>query len=504
MGNALAGLKDTKRALQEIEQAIAIDPSSAPAWTARGAVQFVGGSREAAGEAFQKAGAWLLALDSVEARLALANYQWATGDVARAEATLKGALSLSSNTAAHRALALMYLTTQRVAEAEPHFRTLADQDPAARLNLADYYAGAGRRDDAATILRAIPQGEDKAQARAARLRLASLKYSAGRKAGSTCHARRARRREAARRGRARGQGANAARGWTCGRSRSTRARGRQGRFRFGSRARDTLGLAVLAIGDADEAERAFGQVLSINPRASAARLQLSRIDLARGDAARAYATAEDAARHWPDDAAAAVLMVRSLRAQGDSARAHREVSSSLGRHGRVAELHAEMGWIALAQREHKSAAASFGEALRLAPRLDQGWVGVVTVHAAQSDFAGARAMLQQRLAEVPGRRPASRAVRAELSPAVGGADREAEQELRAVVTADASQLEVVPTFWGGLNVSQGQLDRALSVYEMLARRSKRQAGPRTMIGMIHESKGDRASARSAYETALQG
>lgn len=149
MGHALAGLKDTKRALQEIEQAIAIDPSSAPAWTALGAVQFVGGSREDAGAAFQKAVD--VAPRAVEPRLALANYQWATGDVAGAEATLKHALSLDANTAAvHRSLALMYLTTRRVAEAEPHFRALADQDPGARLNLADYYVGRTKAHDVHT------------------------------------------------------------------------------------------------------------------------------------------------------------------------------------------------------------------------------------------------------------------------------------------------------------------------------------------------------------------
>jgi putative PEP-CTERM system TPR-repeat lipoprotein len=497
MGNALAGLKDTRRALQEIEQAIAIDPASAPAWSALGAVRFVGGSREAAGDAFQKAVD--VAPNAVEPRLALANYQWATGDVARAEATLKGALSLGSNAAAHRALALMYLTTQRVAEAEPHFRALAEQDPGARLNLADYYAVAGRRDEAATVLRAIQKEEDKAQARAARLRLASLEYSAGRKAEAHAML------DALITEKPRDVDARVAKARTLlteGRADEAVTHAREAiKADSGSAdAQYTLGLAVLAMGDAAEAERAFGQVLSINPRASAARLQLSRIHLAKGDAARAYATAEDAARQRPDDAAAAVLMVRSLRAQGDLARAHREVSSSLGRHGHVAELHAEMGWIALVQRDHKSAAASFGEALRLAPRLHEARVGVITVHVAQSDFAGARARLQQWLAESPN--DTQLHVLSARTSLAAGRTTEAEQELRAVVTADASQLEGYDLL-GRIYVSQGQLDRALSEYETLAGRSKRQAGPRTMIGMIHEANGDRASARAAYEAALQ-
>ena len=45
LGNALAGLNDTSRAVKQMEQAISLDPSYAPAWTALGAVQFLGGSR---------------------------------------------------------------------------------------------------------------------------------------------------------------------------------------------------------------------------------------------------------------------------------------------------------------------------------------------------------------------------------------------------------------------------------------------------------------------------
>jgi tetratricopeptide (TPR) repeat protein len=181
MGNALAGLKDTKRALQEIEQAIALDPASAPAWTALGAVQFAGGGRERAGESFQKAVA--LAPQKVEPRLALANYQWAQGDAAAAERTLKEALALDKDAiVVHRSLALLYLATRRIADAEPHFVAVAAKEPSARLTLADYYVGSNRKEDALRVLGEVEQGQDKADVRAAKLRRASLEFAAGRKA----------------------------------------------------------------------------------------------------------------------------------------------------------------------------------------------------------------------------------------------------------------------------------------------------------------------------------
>jgi tetratricopeptide (TPR) repeat protein len=499
MGNALAGLKDTKRALKEIEQAIAIDPSSAPAWTALGAVQFAGGGRAAAGEAFQKAVA--VAPQSVEPRLALANYQWASGDVQAAETTLKGALSLDPNAAVvHRSLALLYVSTRRPNEAEPHFRALAAKDPAARLTLADYFAATGRRDEAVTLLGQIETGQDKQDVRAARLRRASLEYAAGRKAEAhaildALVAEKPRNVEA-RVAKARALLMDGGRAAAAVEHAREAVKADSG----SAEAQYVLGRATLAAGSVEEAEAAFNQVLSINPRAAAARLQLARIQLAKGDPARAYSTAEEAARQRPDDPSAAVLMARSLRTQGAVARAQRQVTAALVSHPHVPELHLEQGWIALGRRDHPAAAAAFGEALKLSPRLHEARAGIVAAEVAQGQVARARERLNEWLASTPGD-PRLRVLSARTS-LVAGRTAEAERDLREIVSTDASQLEAYDLL-GRIYVSQGRLDRALAEYEALGARVKQPAGVRTMIGMIHEARGDRVSARAAYEQALQ-
>ena len=71
LGNAMAGMSDTARAMKQIEEAIGLDPSYAPAWTSLGAMRFHGGQRAEAGEAFTRA--IELAPKSADARLALAN-----------------------------------------------------------------------------------------------------------------------------------------------------------------------------------------------------------------------------------------------------------------------------------------------------------------------------------------------------------------------------------------------------------------------------------------------
>jgi tetratricopeptide (TPR) repeat protein len=179
LGNAHAGLHEPRSALRQIEQAINLEPSYAPAWTALGAVKFVGGQREEAAVAFRKAVE--LAPTSVDARLALANFQWASGNLKETESTLKTALDLDRDSAAaHRTMALLYLSTNRAPLAEPHFKKLAT-DSRGRLALADYYMGLGRREDALKLIAELEKASETGTVQAAQLRRASLAYSGGNK-----------------------------------------------------------------------------------------------------------------------------------------------------------------------------------------------------------------------------------------------------------------------------------------------------------------------------------
>jgi putative PEP-CTERM system TPR-repeat lipoprotein len=497
MGSALAGLNQTDKAVKQIEQAISLDPSNAPAWMALGAVQFRSGTRADAAAAFQKAVDF--APKSVDARLAQANYQWASGDTAAAEATLKVALAMdAASSDAHRALALLYLSTRRIAEAEPHFKALASQ-PGGQLALADYYTGAGARDKAMAVLHGVEAGSDKIEARAATLRIAAIQYAAGNRADAYQIVDRvlkdSPKSEEAHVVKARmllmdqkpDEAANEAQAGV--------------KLAAGSvAAQYTLGLTAIARHDRAAAENAFQQVLKLNPRAAAARLQLARLQLARGEAAGALESAEEVSRELPDDVDAAVLMSRSLRAQGNLPRAEREIAGRIARNPNAAGLHLERGWLAIQNNDVASARKSFEEALRLAPSSYDALVGLVTVDIAQRNIAAARS----RVAAWQERAPNDSRVKV-LSARVSlssGDRAEAERTLRALVTADPSQLDAYDLL-GQIAVANGQLDRALSDYQTLANRSQAgAAGPLTMVGMIQEARGDRDSARSQYERVM--
>jgi putative PEP-CTERM system TPR-repeat lipoprotein len=496
LGNALAGLNETGEAIKQIEQAISLDPTYAPAWTALGAVQFISGTRERAGAAFNKAVE--VAPRSVDARLALANYEWASGDTASAERTLQGALAIDgAHIGVHRALALLYLSTNRAAQAESHFKALASQ-PGGPLALADYYAGGGNRDAAMSVLHTIEKGKEESDARAARLRIAALEYGAGRKAD-------AHRildeviKAAPKDGEARV--AKARMLLVEGRIDEADAQAREAaRLAPGSpSAQYTVGLTAVARHDAAAAEQAFEAVLKLNPRAAAARLQLGRLQLARGETKGALKAAEEVSRERPDDVDAAVLASRSLRAQGDLARAARELGTRISRRPDAAPLHIEMGWLALQRNDLAAARTSFDAALRVAPASYDALVGLVTVDLAQRNVHRARERVGQWQQRTPGD-PRLTILSARVSLAAGNTA-DAEQTLRTLVTADPSQLEAYDLL-GRIAVSHGQLDHALSEYQALADRSRAPAGPLTLVGMIQEARGDRDAARQQYEKVL--
>ncbi len=498
LGNAMAGLNETGSALRQIEQAINLDPSYAPAWTALGAVNFIGGRRSEAARAFEKAVE--LAPQSVDARLALANYQWAKADTAAAEATLKTALSIDpTNQSAHRALALLYVTTRRAPEAESHFRSLA-VDGAGKLALADYYMGIGRHAQALTVLGELEKSPEKSDARAARLRVASIHYGAGRKADAhqivdALIQERPRSAEA-RTAKARmllSDGASA-------QDALTHAREAVKADPDLPNAQYTLGLAALAARNTDEAERAFEETVRVTPRAAAAQMQLARIRLARGDAGAAVSAAELAVRHRPTDAEAAVLFAQTLRAQGNLDRAGRELSRRLASNPDSAPLHLEMGRLSLQRRDWKAARTAFQQALRVAPSSLDARAGLVAAEIGDQKVDVARAQVDTWRQAAPSDHTLG--VLAGKVEIAAGDHQAAERILREVLSRDASQIEAYELL-GRTYAAQGKVDQAVQQYEAMAQRSPSSAASAlTLIGMLHETRKDRAAARAAYERTL--
>jgi tetratricopeptide (TPR) repeat protein len=495
LGNALAGLHHTPRAIEQIEQALALDPTYAPAWTALGAAQLRNGGGKEAAAAFTRA--VTVAPGSVDARIALAQYHWAAGAIADAEKTLRAALAIEEDhPVVHRALALLYLTSDRKDEAETHFKALAS-DPPGQLALADYYLMIDRRERALEVLTPLQDQKNQAHRRGARLRVAAIHHGAGRKteAHGIVDALIADqpKQEEPKLAKARlllddGEPAEAAR----------YAQAVLTSNQESASAHYLLGLAALAVNNLAEAESAFRQVARINPRAAAPQLQLARVHLAQGDAPNAVTASSNAVRLAPEDPTAVIVMSRSLRAAGELGRAEREITSKLEQQPESSRLQLERGWIAVEQRQYATARKAFGAALRAEPALHDAQTGLIATEIASGSIKTARTLVDAWLQESPS--VPLRLLLAKVQLAAGDLAA-AERTLRDIAVSDSSHLEAFDLL-GRLYLSQGRLDQALTEYQGLQTRAPNAAGPLTMIALIHDAQGEPGLAQAAYANAL--
>jgi Tfp pilus assembly protein PilF len=238
----------------------------------------------------------------------------------------------------------------------------------------------------------------------------------------------------------------------------------------------------------------------LNPSAAAAQLELARLRLARGDAAAALTAAEAAVADRPDDADAAVVLARSLRARGDLDRARRELASALNRKlPAEAALSVELGWVELAAKRSEPARTAFERGLSAAPGSEEARSGAIAGDLAAGDLKKARARVEQWLAANPA--DVSAQVLAARVDLADNAVATAEARLRAVITATPGRLDAYELL-AAHYVKQGRSAAALESYRALAARVPDDPGPATMVGILLESGNDRTGARAQYEAVL--
>jgi putative PEP-CTERM system TPR-repeat lipoprotein len=493
---ARAARGELPAAIEAINKAIALDPQSSAARIALGAIEFRAGARDKAQSALDKAIA--LAPDSVEARLARAEFRRAVDDLPGAEHDLRDGLARHpDDKTLHAALARLAILTDRLDEAEPHVRALADDD-AGRLQLADFYLQRRRFADAAAILDPLAKSSVAATATTAQLRLAGASVAQGRTAEAyqrldrliAEHPHRIEARIA--KARLLLQDGNA-------RAAAAEARNALQRDSNSPDAHYVAALAAVKNGEATDAEREFEAVTKIDRGATDAYVQLARLRLARNDASGALAAARDAAAAAPNSPAAALLVARGLRARGDLAEARDFVVDRLRKTPDDAALSTELGWIELGGHRLHEAARAFDAALAREPAAAEALDGLTAVDLSAGHADAARARINARLAQAPADEHL-RLLSARVDLASNRAD-EAKRTLETLVTSAPNELEAYPLL-AGIYVQRGMTADAIHAYETLAAKSPRPAAALTMVGLLQQTRGDEEKARGSYERAL--
>ncbi len=499
VGNALAGLRDFDMALEELEEAMKLDPTAPYLQTNIGAIQLAAGNVGEAEVAFRKGVELGPKLPGTH--LALANFLWSAGKGEEAEASLKNVLAIDpANTLAHRGLATMYMGTRRLPLAEPHLKTLAEADKTPgsplKLSLADYYVLLKKPDQAFQILEGMQdtkEGLSDIQAR-----IAILRYEKDRAEGHRTID------EALKRDASHLEALLVKAQFQmqendlAGALKNATAAGEA--HPSSAKAKFLIGTIYQSQDRLEDAARVYGEVLSLNPRATGAQIKLAEVSLALGHPERAIPLASDVVRQLPNDLQARLTLVRAQVAAGQNDAASRAISALLRVVPNEAPVQATAGSVALARGDHGGARRAFNRALELdAANLDA-FGGLILVDLAEKKADSARARIDERLAKNP-EDPALLTMAARVHATTGNLQR-GEEMLKKVITLEPANLQAYGML-GQIYSMQRRLPQARAAFETMLKEESDSVPLNTIVAMLYESEGNKAEARKRYERVLQ-
>lgn len=495
-GNALGGLNELDKAVAEMEEALRLDPARGATYTQLALVESARGRQAAAEAAFKRA--IELAPDWVNGRLALANFYWAVGRLPEAAQAFEAALRLApQNESANHAMAVFSLATGQVIEAEKYLKQLADvtRTPAAQFSLAEYYIATRRAADAIAIL--SPLAGDERTATEAKYRLARAYATDGSSNKAFSLVEEILKAE----------------------PRNAEVLLLKGQLLFESDRRDeamesvraavaadpvsaasqfTLGKMYGARGDVVGAERAYREVLKINPSAAAAQTELALLQLSgRGEAA--LATAEAAVKNEPRRLEPRLALVRGLLAGKEFTRAGREIQALLSAFPDSAAVHTQSAVLAASRGNVPGAKATFEKALSLDPTSLEALGGLLALELNAKDFGAATARITKRVEAGPVT-PGLLLLAARTYGSAGDLA-SAERMLRRAIDTDPTQLSAY-TMLGQIYLRQNKLDQARAEFDKLAQRQSNPVSALTMSGLILQGQGNLAEARMRFQSAV--
>ncbi len=494
LGAALLGLKDPDGAVEQIQNAINLDPTQSRAYDALAAFKVSQSDLKEAEAAFRKA----IEIDpkSVSARLALATFLWSARRPADCETELKYALGLDPKSAqTNKMLAVFCLARGRTPEAERYLKAAAQVEAPAWLALTDYYVATGREGEARDIL--VKLVGDPRIGDLARIQLAEILL----KDGKTADASRAID-EILRRG-SHNAAANLLKARLC--LADNRLDDALTNVTQALDAEPDNVLAHYLLADIQlaklrptEAAKEFRQVLRINPLAVPAQMQLARIAARAGDWPAAIDAAFSALALQPRNVDAELLVVQAMIAGHDS-RTLKELDTLLKAHPELSAAHTFKAIYAGQQGDPSSARRSYEQALSLDASNLVALSGLVALDAQSKRLPEARHLIDARLAKTPNDPDVLiLAARADISE---GQPEAAERRLTAAIDVNPSFLAAY-NLLGNIYLVEHRLPEAVAEFGAAAQRHPDSIAAPTMVAMILTEQNKKDQAVKQYERVM--
>ena len=493
---ATAQLRDTKGALESLNQALELDPARSSIYLDVGAVQAAQGKQAEAEAAFKQA--VVVGPKSVPAHLALANFYWLTNRRAEAEQALKKAVELEpQHVPANLALARVLAASDRGGEAEAPLKRIAgDSAPASlRLILADYYVGRKQGDQAVSILRDLMKRPESEAAAGARL--AAIEYEAGRRDAAhkmldELTAKRPSEQLSVLKGR-----------WLLSEGKRREALDAANTaVKIDARSADAwafLGTVRMALNDPTQAEAAYTETLKLNPSHGPAQVAMATLATARGRNDQAVTIARQAVESSPGSGAARLALANAQLASGNVDGADATLRPVIAAAPNSPEVLILRGRVQMRKGENEGARASFTKALELQPGLPDALMPLLSMDLAEKKPAQAAHRLETQLAAGSG--SARLQVLAGRTYAATGDLAKSEAALRKAIELDPSLMEAYHVL-GQIFVRQKKLGEAIVAYEARIAERPDDVGAHTMIGMLALVQGKSTEARARFEKVL--
>lgn len=496
-GNALAGLKELDNALAQFAKASETDATKPEPYIGIGAILATRNQLENAEESFRRAVE--VAPKSVRAQLALANFYWATKQLPKAEVALKDTLAAEpQNLTANRAMSVLLMATGRAAEAERYLLAIEKSAPgaASTVAVAQYYAATGRTADArAALTRLAAHPDSYAEAT---VRLADLDLAAGDRAAAWRRTKEVLAKQPKDAGALLMSGnlLFGERKFTEALAAATAALASDP---ASARAHELAGQIHMANDRRSEAIKSFEAALQADRNSFAAAIALSRLHLQALALDKSRTYAEQARAMRPGSADAYALIARNHLARGEVALAKPIVDGLLKQAANLPAAHNLAAVLELVAKRPDAARASYERALKLDPADTEAVTGLVQIDytAGRKTEALARvdAYLTRRGRDEEGLLFAARTYWAT------GDNKRAEALFLEALMRNPNRLATYAQL-GELYRREKRLDEAVTQFERLREKDPKSPTASTMLGMIHEQRGDKAAAERDYQKAL--
>jgi tetratricopeptide (TPR) repeat protein len=249
----------------------------------------------------------------------------------------------------------------------------------------------------------------------------------------------------------------------------------------------------------DEAIAAYGEVLKLDRRVNAARLELARLSFAKGKTDDAIQFAQEALAAQPGLTEASTILARAMLTKGDSARAETHMKQLAKDLPKSAGAQIDLGQLYALKGDSTRARVAFEQALTIDPKNVGALAGLTALDVQAKNPAAARARIDARLARDQND-PRLLLLAARLFTLLGDTNG-TERSLRRVIEVDPAQLEAY-SLLGQFYASQRRLDEARAEFEKIAQQRPKSSGAQTIVGMILQMQNRLAEAQGSYEKVL--